>query len=260
MSTALITGSYGGLGSCFAEIHAKCGGDLILVGRNIEKLKKQASELKDRFNINVTTIESDLSKPDSAEQIFSYCERQNLSVDYLINNAGLGGQGRFAAERTVLQDMDIINVNIVTPTLLLKLFLPKFIERGYGRVLNVSSSAAAIPGPLQSVYFASKAYLTSLSEALWREERETGVTVTVLIPGAMKTGFEKSAGLDGTMVFMQAVDPMDVAKSGYEGMLKGKLKVTSGLPGIQRPFMALTPIMPRKAMLNFVYMLQKKSK
>lgn len=86
----------------------------------------------------------------------------------------------------------------------------------------------------------------------------SGVTITVLIPGAMKTGFEKSAGLDGTMVFMQAVDPMDVAKAGYEGMLKGKLKVKSGLPGIQKPFMAMTPALPRKAMLNFVYMLQQK--
>lgn len=172
MATALITGSYGGLGSCFAQIHAKSGGDLILVGRNIEKLKYQAKELKNKFGINVDIIESNLSRPDAAEQIFSYCESQNLNVDYLINNAGVGGQGRFSVERTLIQDMDIINVNIVTPTLLLKLFLPKFIKRGAGRVLNVSSSAAAIPGPLQSVYFASKAYLTSLSEALWREERD----------------------------------------------------------------------------------------
>lgn len=147
----------------------------------------------------------------------------------------------------------MIAVNIETPTRLCKLFLPDFIKRGNGKVLNVSSTAATMPGPLQAVYFASKAYLTSLSNALWRELEGTGVTVTALMPGAMQTGFVSRGGLTDTKMFSNAVDPMSIAKDGYDGMLAGKLNVTSGLPGWQKPIMTLAPMFPKKIMLNFVY-------
>ena len=245
--TALITGSYGGLGTCFVNIHAADGGNLILVGRNKKNLDEQAESIRKQYDVEVHTIAADLSSADAAQLIYNTCKGNNWKVDYLINNAGFGGQGDFARERTMEQDMSMIAVNIETPTRLCKLFLPDFIKRGTGRVLNVSSTAATMPGPLQAVYYATKAYVTSWSNALWRE------LVTALMPGAMQTGFASAGGLSDTKLFSNAVDPTKVAKDGYDGMLKGKLNVTSGLPGWQAPMMKLAPLFPKKAMLSFVY-------
>ncbi|SFC50665.1 short chain dehydrogenase [Ruminococcus albus] len=147
----------------------------------------------------------------------------------------------------------MIEVNILAPTRLCKLFLPDFIKRGHGKVLNVSSTAATMPGPLQAVYYATKSYVTSWSNALWRELKGTGVTVTALMPGAMKTGFANAGGLSDTKLFANAVDPYKVAQDGYNGMMKGKLNVTLGLPGWQTPMIKLAPLFHKKAMLNFVY-------
>lgn len=251
--TALITGSYGGLGSCFVNIHAGNGGNLILVGRNQKKLDEQKQIVEEKYAVTVNKIVADLSKTDAAQTIYETCKENGWTVDYLINNAGFGGQGDFARERTMEQDLSMIAVNIETPTRLCKLFLPDFIERGDGRVLNVSSTAATMPGPLQACYYATKAYVTSWSNALWRELRGTGVTVTALMPGAMQTGFAKAGGLSDTKLFANAVDPMAVAQEGYNGMVKGELNVTSGLPGWQKPMIALAPLFPRKAMLDFIY-------
>lgn len=251
--TALITGSYGGLGACLVNIHAETGGDLILVGRNREKLEAQREEVERKYPVAAHTIAVDLSLPDAAQKIYDTCKENGWTVDYLINNAGFGGQGDFTRERTMQQDMSMIAVNIETPTRLCKLFLPDFVSRGEGKVLNVSSTASAMPGPLQACYYATKAYVKSLSNALWRELKDTGVTVTCLMPGAMETGFADAGGLSDTKLFANAVDPAPVAKAGYEGMLKGKLNVTSGLVSWQRPMMALMPLFPKKPMLSFVY-------
>jgi len=251
--TALITGSYGGLGTCFVNIHAGQGGDLILVGRSQSKLDEQAEAVRKQYGVTVHTIAADLATPDAAQFVYDTCKENGWTVDYLINNAGFGGQGDFARERTMEEDMSMIAVNIETLTRLCKLFLPDFIKRGNGRVLNVSSTAATMPGPLQAVYFASKAYVTSLSNALWRELKGTGVTVTALMPGAMKTGFISRGGLTDTKMFSNAVDPMAVARKGYEGMVSGKLNVVAGLPGWQTPMIKLAPLFPKKSMLDFVY-------
>ena len=251
--TALITGSYGGLGTCFVKLHAQAGGDLILVGRSQSKLDEQKAEVEKTYGVRVETIAADLSKAEEVEKVYTTCKENGWQVDYLINNAGFGGQGDFARERTMQQDMSMIAVNVEAPTRLCKLFLPDMIERGSGRVLNVSSTAATMPGPLQAVYYATKAYLTSFSNALWRELKDTGVTVTALMPGAMQTGFANAGGLSDTKMFQNAVDPFKVAEAGYKGMLKGKLNVVSGLPGWQTPMMKMAPMFPKKTMLNFVY-------
>ena len=251
--TALITGSYGGLGTCFVNIHAETGGDLILVGRNPDKLNVQKAEVEKKYSVTVHTITADLSLPDAAQKIYDTCKEQGWTVDYLINNAGFGDQGDFTRERTMEQDMSMIAVNIETPTRLCKLFLPDFVARKAGKVLNVSSTAATMPGPLQACYYATKAYLTSWSNALWRELKGTGVTVTCLMPGAMQTGFANAGGLSDTKLFANAVDPMPIAQDGYTGMLHGKLNVTSGLPGWQKPMMTFAPMFPKKIMLDFVY-------
>lgn len=251
--TALITGSYGGLGTQFVNIHAGKGGDLILVGRSQKKLDEQAAEVTKKYKGTVHTIAADLSQPDAAQFIYDNCKNNGWTVDYLINNAGFGGQGDFARERTMEQDMSMIAVNIETPTRLCKLFLPDFIERKSGRVLNVSSTAATTPGPLQAVYYATKAYVTSWSNALWRELQGTGVTVTCLMPGAMQTGFANAGGMSDTKLFANAVSPDSVAKDGYNAMLKGKLNCTSGLISWQKPLMKLQPLFPKKMMMNIVY-------
>ncbi|WP_034285488.1 SDR family NAD(P)-dependent oxidoreductase [Schaalia suimastitidis] len=253
MSLALITGSYGGLGTEFVNIHAKTGGDLILVGRSQAKLEEQATKVRDTFGVQVYTVKADLSDESAAHTIFEYCMSNILLPDLFINNAGFGGQGDFARERSMEQDLSMIAVNIEAPTRLLKLFLPEMIKRGSGRVLNVSSTAATTPGPLQAVYYATKAYVTSWSNALWREVQGTGVTVSCLMPGAMQTGFATAGGLDDTKLFANAMSPTKVAQEGYDGMLQGKINIISGLVSWQRPLIALSPLMPRKQMLNFVY-------
>lgn len=252
-NTALITGSYGGLGTCFVEIHAKTGGDLILVGRNQDKLEQQADEVSKKYGVSVETIAVDLAMDDAAVEIFYICSKKNMIPDIIINNAGFGGQGDFARERTMEQDMSMIAVNVMTPTRILKLFLPEMLKRGSGKVLNVSSTAATMPGPLQAVYYATKSYVTSWSNALWRELKGTGITVTAFMPGAMQTGFVNAAGLSDTKLFANAVKPYAVAKKGYDGMNKGKLNVVAGLQGWQTPMMALAPLFPKKIMLDFVY-------
>ena len=250
--TALITGSTGGLGSCFVKLHAERGGNLVLVAREDDKLAGQKAEVETKYGVTVHTITADLSKAEEIEKIYNTCKENGWNIDYLINNAGFGGQGDFARERTMQQDMSMIAVNVEAPTRMCKLFLPDLIERK-GKVLNVSSTAATMPGPLQAVYYATKAYVTSFSNALWRELKDTGVTVTALMPGAMKTGFANAGGLSDTKLFANAVDPFKVAKDGYEGMLKGKLNVVSGLPGWQTPMMKMAPMFPKKTMLDFVY-------
>lgn len=252
-NTALITGSYGGLGTCFVNIHAEKGGDLILVGRNQGKLDVQAKQVSEKYSVTVHTIAVDLSRADAAQTIYDICRHSGWMPDIIINNAGFGGQGDFTRERTMEQDMSMIAVNIETPTRILKLFLPVLVKRGSGKVLNVSSTAATMPGPLQAVYYASKAYVTSWSNALWRELKGTGVTVTALMPGAMETGFADTSGMAGTKLFAHPVDPLQVAKDGYDGMIRGKLNVTSGLPGWQKPMMTLAPLFPKKFMMDFVY-------
>lgn len=250
---ALITGSYGGLGTCFTNIHAEKGGNLILVGRNQKKLEEQAESVAERYHVTAYTIAADLSKADAAQMIYDTCIENEWLPDIIINNAGFGGQGDFARDRTMEQDMSMIAVNVESPTRILKLFLPDMIKRGSGKVLNVSSTAATTPGPLQAVYYASKAYVTSWSNALWRELKGTGVTVTALMPGAMETGFADASGMKGTKLFAHPVEPFKVAKDGYDGMMRGKLNVTSGLPGWQKPMMTLAPLFPRKFMMSFVY-------
>lgn len=205
----------------------------------------------------VHTITADLSCPNSAQKIYDTCQKNKWIVDFLINNAGFGGQGDFARERSMEQDMSMIMVNLETPTRLCKLFLPDFIKRGSGKVLNVSSTAAIMPGPLQAVYYATKAYITSWSNALWRELKDTNITVTALMPGAMQTDFIRTGGLTDTKLFSKAVDPHLVAQYGYDGMLKGDMNVIAGLPGWQKPMIKFAPMLPKKMMLNFVYEQQR---
>ncbi|MDT6979811.1 SDR family NAD(P)-dependent oxidoreductase [Levilactobacillus zymae] len=249
--TALITGATGGLGREFVKKFATAGKDLVLVGRNPQKLANLKAMVENRYAVRVETIVVDFSTETAAEQIFDHVTAKGIQIDYLVNNAGLGGQGVFV-ERTMAQDVSMMRVNMLVPTKLMKLFIPEFVKRGAGKVLNVSSSAALIPGPLQAEYYATKAYVTSLSNAIAYEVKDTGVTVTTLMPGAIETGFAKAGGLTQTKMFAHGALPADVAQAGYQGMLAGKLNVFAGLSAMQRPFVGLMPILPKKAIMGFV--------
>ncbi len=154
--TALITGATGGLGKEFIKVFADNGTDLILVGRNPQKLQTLRNNVQKRYGIKVNTIAVDFTNDDAAETIYNETKKLGIQVDYLVNNAGLGGQGTFL-DRSFDQDINMAKVNMMVPTKLMKLFLPEMVKRNSGRILNVSSSAALIPGPLQAEYYATKA-------------------------------------------------------------------------------------------------------
>jgi short-subunit dehydrogenase len=227
--TALITGASSGIGLELARIHASRGGNLVIVARRRERLDELAGELEKQFGIRSTVLAKDLSLPSAPEEIQREVETRNLEIDFLINNAGFGGHGLFH-QRAWEKDRDMIQVNVLALTALTRLLLPGMIERGRGRIMNVASTAAFLPGPLQAVYYATKAYVVSFSEALANELRGTGVTVTALCPGATETEFAAEANLADTPAFkIGVVSAESVAKYGYEAMLKGKRLAVHGV-------------------------------
>lgn len=255
--TALITGSYGGLGAAFAAEHAKRGGTLILSDLNEDRLEAQQQELERQYGVKVYILPADLTKPEETECLYSETCKQNLSVDYLILNAGFGGQGTLA-EHPMEKDMAMIALNVEANTRLLKLFLPGMIERADGKVLLVSSISAKIPGPNQAVYFASKAYLSSLGNAVWRELKETGVSLTTVMPGILATDFAEKGHLQDTLMFSSRADPAKAAAKAYEAMLCGKMNIS---PCVQLPLrlaLTLRPFLPQSLITELVYFLQKK--
>ena len=256
---ALITGASSGIGKEFAKLHASKGGNLVIVARREDRLSELKKELEQKYGITVEVIVKDLSLNQAAEEIYKEVKAKNITIDYLINNAGFGGRGEFHI-RSMEQDIQMIQVNVITLTKLTKLFLPDFINRGEGKILNVSSTAATMPGPLQAVYYATKAYVTSFGNAVWQEIKGTGVTLTTLMPGAMDTGFAKASDMENTPLFSKTMSPVDVAKVGYEGMLKGKLNIIAGVTPLQRIFLALTPFTPKKLMMKQIYEMQQEKK
>ncbi len=226
--TALITGASGGLGLEFARICARKGCDLVLVARNKEKLLSIGKDLEDAYGIRAWACPSDLSVKDAALELYAFTEERGLSVDVLINNAGFGDAGPFM-DRPWQKQYEMVQVNIASLMQLTHLYLKPMTERGYGKVLNLSSVAAFCAGPDMSVYYASKAFVMSFSEALAEEVKGTGVTVTALCPGPTATGFEKAVdmGKDSRM-FKRAASPSKVAEDGIRAMEKGRVLVYEG--------------------------------
>lgn len=253
---ALITGASSGIGAEFAKIHASKGGDLILVARRLDKLEALRVELIKQYSIDVVLIEKDLSVPGAGTEVFTEVLDKGLSITYLFNNAGFGGIGNFH-ERNWSEDLAMINLNIVALTELTRLFLPQMIANKKGYILNVSSTASLMPGPLQAVYYATKAFVTSFSNAIHEELRSTGVSVTALLPGATKTEFGEVSGMDKTVLFDKTASARSVALDGYEGMLKGKLNVVSGLTFAQKIMMSFMPFMPKKMVLAQIKKMQE---
>ncbi|MEE9263354.1 MAG: SDR family oxidoreductase, partial [Vicinamibacteria bacterium] len=178
--TALVTGASSGIGRALAELLAKDKYDLVLVARREDRLQALQKEWSERYSIAVRVVAMDLAAHTSPPKLFDALEGNN--IDVLINNAGFASYGPFARSNTA-NEMEIIQVNVTTLTHLTRLFLPQMIERGQGRIMNIASTAAFVPGPLMAVYYATKAYVLSFSEALAEELRGSGVTVTAYCPG-----------------------------------------------------------------------------
>ncbi|HEX8557102.1 MAG TPA: SDR family oxidoreductase [Pyrinomonadaceae bacterium] len=227
--TALVTGASGGIGEELARLFAADGHSLVLVARSRDKLARLAGELGERHGVAARVLPSDLARPESPQEIFDELRDASVTVDALVNNAGFGSYGLFA-ETDAQAELDLIQVNVAALTRLTKLFLPGMLARRRGYVMNVASTAAFQPGPLMAVYYASKAYVLSFSEALANECAGTGVVVSALCPGPTATGFVAAAGMGDSRLFDRAVmDARAVAEAGYRGLLAGRTVVIPGL-------------------------------
>lgn len=255
---ALITGASSGIGRELARLHAQRGGDLVLVARSEGKLEELAAELQREHGGRVLIVAKDLSQPSAPREIYEAVKAAGIELDYLVNNAGFGGQGAFH-ERRWDDDLAMIQLNVVALTALTRLFLPDFVARKSGRILNVSSTACLMPGPLQAVYYATKAYVTSFSNAIAEELRGTGVSVTALLPGATQTEFGRVSGMDKTALFAKTANAVDVARAGYDGMLLGKLDVIAGLTTGQRLMLAFAPFTSKTMLMRQIHSMQKPS-
>lgn len=226
--TALITGASSGLGWELARLFAADGSDLILTARRVERLEALAAELRAGHGVHVRVIGLDLSRPGAARELFQQATADGAAVDVLVNNAGFGKLARF-------QDLPLetytamLELNVAALTELTRLFLPPMLARRRGAILNVASTASFQPGPHAAVYYASKAYVRSFSEALAEELRGSGVTVTALCPGPTKTGFGEDSAMEGTLLFRYAMEAAPVALAGYRALRRGRTVVITGL-------------------------------
>ncbi len=250
----LITGASSGIGRALAHEHARRGRDLVVVARRKAELEELAVELRDRYGVEVMVVASDLTLPDARSDLFQRLEREGIAIDYLFNNAGFGGNSEFA-EQDWSDISGMIKLNVLALTELMHLFLPGMIARGHGKILNTSSTAAFIPGPLQAVYFATKAFVNSLTKGVAGELGGTGVTVTSLCPGAVKTEFAESAGMKDSKLFANAATPQTTAAQGYTAMEAGRLEVITEV-GLNLAIKGLIPFIPDRLVMKAIKKIQ----
>ncbi len=226
--TALVTGASAGLGAEFAWLFAADGHDLVLVARRQDKLEALATEIKSKHAVTISIIAEDLAVPGAASRIAAELARRKIAVEFLVNNAGFGASGAFA-EQELARAMELLQVNVVTLVELTRLLLPAMIERKSGRVLNIGSTAGFVPGPFMAMYYASKAFVNSFTEALSFELNGTGVTATVSCPGATATEFSQVAGTDKSALFKAKVmGAREVAEDAYRAMMRGQAMAVAG--------------------------------
>ena len=254
--TALITGASSGIGDALAKVFSREGYDLVLVARNAQKLAEVATELqRQRSDAMVTVMPTDLARPQASEELVGQLERDGITVDILVNNAGFGTHGSFAAADLCTQ-LEMVQVNVVALTHLTRLFLPGMVRRGGGKILNVASTAAFQPGPLMAVYYASKAYVLSFSEALANELQGTGVSVTALCPGPTRTAFQRRAGVEETSLMQGGMMEAEaVAQAGYRALMEGRPVI---IPGARNRLLALAvKFLPRALVTRAVRAIQE---
>jgi len=254
--TALITGASSGIGYELALLFAQDGFDCILVARSGDKLKELADRLEREHRVKTLVLSKDLSRPSAVDEIYEETSAASMQVNVLVNNAGFGVYGLFA-EADPEAELQMLQVNVTALTRLTKLFLAGMLERKEGRILNVASTAGFAIGPLMAVYYASKAYVISFSEALANELEGTGVTVTTLCPGPTRTGLQQRGGMGDSRLFQgQIADAGSVALAGYRGLMAGKTEV---IPGFRNKLIPLVVrLSPRRVMARVVRRAQER--
>jgi uncharacterized protein len=253
-STALITGASSGIGESLARQLAAHGAHLILVARTEDRLHALAAELGARYRVQVHVLPADLNWPGAAAELHAAVQARGLNVDILVNNAGLGGYGEFSTQPSDEIDR-MIAVNISALTGLTRAFLPDMLARGRGRVLNVASTAAFQPGPLMAVYYATKAYVLSFSEAVAEEVAGSGVSVTALCPGPVQTGFQAVSRLGESDLLsgparLVILSADEVARQGVRGLLVGQRVVVAGR--LNRVQTLLPRLLPRAVVTRLI--------
>lgn len=229
----------------------------MLVARSKQKLTQVVDELKEKFGVSVKIIAKDLSIPTSPEEIFTELQHESIKVDVLVNNAGFASYGLFA-KTDLAAELQMMQVNMVSLTHLTKLFLSDMLKQGEGKILNVASTAAFQPGPLMAVYYATKAYVLSFSEAIANELRGSGVTVTALCPGPTASGFQKRADMEQSKLVSdrKIMDAETVAMIGYRGLMENKTVV---IPGLKNNILAQSVrITPRNMATQIVRNMQER--
>lgn len=222
--TALITGASSGFGYEFVKLFVKDDYELILVARNIEKLE----EIKKEFKASqIIVIQKDLTQPSAVKELYSEIKEKGLNIDVLVNNAGFGLLGEFD-KLNLDRQINMIQLNVAALTELTHYVLKEMKERRSGKILNVASTAAFQPGPLMAVYYATKAYVLSFSEALVEELKGTGITVTTLCPGPSETNFAKVANVEKTKMFSKVMGADIVVQLGYNALMKGQRVIITG--------------------------------
>lgn len=254
--TALVTGASSGLGIWYSRVLAEDGYDLVIVARRESVLLEQKEMLEKEYGVSVTVLAKDLSLAQSADEIYDYCVDNGIKIHTLINNAGFGDFGKFS-ERKLKKQTDMIAVNVTTLTALTHKFMQGMITTHDGRILNVASIAGFEPGPLMSVYYATKAYVISFTEALAVELKGTGVSIMALCPGPTETGFEDAASAKSSGLFknMKVATAEKVVRFSYKKLKKGRVLVIQGFTNKLVPFACR--FVPRAFMRKCVHKVMK---
>ncbi len=253
--TAVVTGASAGIGRELALLLARDGFHLVLVARDEQRLHQLGGEMRERWGTGTTVIPCDLAAPAGARTLAAGVAAAGLEVDVLVNNAGIGAAGAFS-EVPLERQLALLQLNIVSLTELAHRWLPGMLARGRGRILNVASTAAFQPGPFLATYYASKAYVLSLSEALAEETRGSGVTVTALCPGPTRTQFFARASMrESTLARNAVMEAATVAAAGHAGMMRGDRIVIPGFAN--RALGAIVRLSPREVVTRVVARLNR---
>jgi short-subunit dehydrogenase len=242
--TVLVTGGTTGIGRELAKVFAKDGYDLVIVARDKGELEETKSYLESLAAVKVSTFQKDLFDCDAPKELYDAIKAEGIQIDILVNNAGQGQFGKFA-ESDLQRELDIIQLNICSVVALTHLFLCDFLNRKEGRILNLSSIASKMPGPWHAVYHGTKAFVQSFTEAIRSEVKDSGVTVTALLPGPTDTDFFNKAAMNASKAVQdkdELADPAEVAQDGYSALMKGDDMVVSGMKNkLQVALGAITP-------------------
>jgi len=253
--TALVTGASMGIGVDLAECFAKDGYDLILTARSEEALRAVAARLAEKYKVKAVPIAGDLGVIGGGTRLADEIRSRGFTIDVLVNNAGYGTAGAFAGSDEATQ-LGMIDLNVRALVELTHIYWPHMLARKRGGVLNVASTAAFQPGPLMAIYYATKAFVLSFSEALWKEAEKTGVHVSCLCPGPTASNFRERAGTGKTRLSRVGtpMTSMSVAKLGYRGFQRNRRVVVTG--GRNKMLARLAPFVPRGVLLSMVHNLQ----